>query len=391
MRIDQSNRLPETLVASLDPARLQQYVRATGWKLQPHLGRGLVAVFERPETRLAQVSVPLTSDLSNFAVVQSTALAVLATWEQRPARDILDELRLSPADLVRFSESGPEADLGHLPFDYGLNLIAGVRKVLLSVACNVIRPQSFHLRLSLAESERFVQTCRLIQTDQERFTITLACPLDQTSSLETHADRTPFARQVTTLLMRSLHRLKRAIESGDPDQALVPVENEPLLSANLCEALLEMMPERNSSALTITANWSRMLPPTDPTLPLSVKLGHDFFPRIEGLARRLRPTAETARQAILGLVETLNGRLDAVGRVEGEVILTILAPDGETLRVRADLKAADYAAAAEAHLRALPVSLQGVLNRSSRVPRIENVSEFKVYPRLAPSPLSESA
>src|ERR1700722_7336614 len=163
MRIDPSNRLPERLVADLDPARLQQYVRATGWNLQPGLGKGVTAVFERPESRLAQIRIPLTRDLSDFDVLLSTAVAVLATWEQRHAREVLDELRLSPADLLRFSVSGPEIDASILPFDDSLDLLSGVRKVLLAAATSVLRPQPFHLRLNLADSERFLQSCRLIQ------------------------------------------------------------------------------------------------------------------------------------------------------------------------------------------------------------------------------------
>ena len=102
-----SNRLSEKLVAGLDPVRLQRYVRDTGWKLEPRLGRGLTAVFERPESRLMQISIPLTRDLSDFAVLMSDVVAVLATREQRPALDVLRELLLPPGDIIlQFAEDG---------------------------------------------------------------------------------------------------------------------------------------------------------------------------------------------------------------------------------------------------------------------------------------------
>jgi hypothetical protein len=64
-------------------------------------------------------------------------------------------------------------------------------------------------------------------------------------------------------------------------------------------------------------------------------------------------------------------------------VVTVLDPEGETLNAHADLDAASYAAAVEAHLGGWPVSLQGVLRRGGRTHRLEDVGEFKVYPRLA--------
>ena len=76
------------------------------------------------------------------------------------------------------------------------------------------------------------------------------------------------------------------------------------------------------------------------------------------------------------------------GRVEGEVYLTLVDPEGETVRVRAELSPEDYAAAAEAQVRALPVSVRGILRRGGGTARLEAVTAFQVYPRLAQHPES---
>jgi hypothetical protein len=383
MNLEEWYSLPGALVALLDPARVQEYVRHTGWLPQPQLGQGLAALFRRPESDLEQISIPLTPHASHYTRCMRDALVYIAQWEKRPARDLLDDLLLPPADLLRIQDAGPASSGIDAPLDRGLALVLGARKLLLAAACAVARPgQTFFRRINLPEAEQLLHGCRLVHPESSSFDVTLAIPLAAVPSADTPSDPTPFARRVSELLMRSLRRLARALQAGDLDPLLTPAEGEPVLSANLCEALLDLAPPGDADAVTVDVRWARTHPPAAALGP--VRLRRDDFPRIEALGRRLRPAQEAGRQTLLGLVETLNGRMNAAGRMEGEVWLTLLDPQGETVRVRADLYAEDYAAAADAHLRALPVSLQGVLRRAGRTASIDDVTDFHVYPRLAP-------
>src|SRR4051812_31444506 len=114
--------LPPEAVNRLNPVRVREYARATGWVLEPRLGQGLTAVYERPESRLEQISIPLRRDLADFTLVMATAVAWLAQWENRPVRDLLDELLLPPADLLRFQDAGPASGGIAVRLDRGLAL-----------------------------------------------------------------------------------------------------------------------------------------------------------------------------------------------------------------------------------------------------------------------------
>jgi hypothetical protein len=202
-------------------------------------------------------------------------------------------------------------------------------------------------------------------------------------------DQTPFTRRVTALLMRSLHRLALALDADELDPLLTPLQGEPVLSANLCEGLLDMTPEGDGSALTVTASWARTLPPPKALpLPGSVRLRGETFGLIEALAARLRPAHAPQRQYLVGFVDTLNGRPNADGRMEGQVILRVIDPEGEILRARADLNPDDYHTAWEAHGRNLPFSLQGILRRGVRTHRIDGVTDFRFLQIPAPQPVS---
>jgi hypothetical protein len=382
MNLEEWYSLPNGLVARLDPARVQEYVRQTGWLHRLELGQGLAAVYQRPESDLDQISIPLKRTSPSYTQGMRDALVYIAEWEKRPARDLLDELLLPAADLLRIQDVGQATGGIDAPLDRGLALALGARKLLLATACAVARPgQSFYPRTNLPEAEQLLQRCRLVQPGSSNFAVTLAVPLEAMPPPPGRVEE-PFARRVTELLLRSLRRLTQALEGGNLDRLLTPVEGEPVVSANLCEGLLDLAPPGEVDTLTVEVRWDR-------THPLAaaggeVRLSREDFPRIEALARRLRPAQEPRRQTLLGLVETLNGRMNAANRLEGEVCLTLLDPRGETIRARADLNAEDYAAAAEAHLRGLPVSLQGVLRRAAGNAFIEDIAEFQVYPRLVP-------
>jgi hypothetical protein len=385
MILDTMQTLPEAEVSLLEPARVECYVQATGWKQEPRLGRGKVVVYERPEVRSEQIRIPVSHQLADFNVVMAQTVTLIAHWEKRPALELLRELLLPPADLVTFIESGPALKGIDVSFEQGLRMLAGVRTTLLAVACSVKRSQRFHPRLSLADAERFLSHCRLVSTATP-FAITVACPLDAVATSGDPSE-SPFTRRVTSLLMRSLHRLATAFAAGNPSLALATSEGEPVISANLCEGLLDLTPEGDASSLSVTARWARALPPPSDALPGSVCLRREDFPHLEFLVQSLRPSGEP-QQALLGWVEALNGRPTIGGAVEGEVLLTVLDPEGETLRARAELNAVDYVAAADAHLRSLPVSLRGILRRGVRTHRIDAVADFSVYPRLAHHPAS---
>ena len=62
--------------------------------------------------------------------------------------------------------------------------------------------------------------------------------------------------------------------------------SEPVLNANLCEALLDLTPPENAEGFTVAVSWDRTHPPS--AAAGLVRLRREDFPRIEALARRRR-------------------------------------------------------------------------------------------------------
>jgi hypothetical protein len=307
-------------------------------------------------------------------------VSILAEKEKRPAIEILNDLLLPPADVIRFTEAGSATSGGDVPLDHGLALLAGARKALLAAACSERRPrQQFHPRMSLGEAEQFLQAARLGQTERGSFTVTVACPLDAVANPEPLIESAPFTRRVTALLMRSLQRLSLALDTDELNPLLNPTPDEPVISANLCEGLLDMTPIGEEASLTITASWARTLPPPAAMpIPGQVRIVRELFPRIEELAARLRPAVAPRRQVLVGFVDTLDGRPNPEGQREGPVVLRLVLSEGEPIRARVELDAADHHSAWQAYEQDQPVRLVGLLRRVGRMYRIDDVIGFRI-------------
>ncbi|MBA2113020.1 hypothetical protein [Bremerella alba] len=376
MLFDEAQKLPDEFVQKVSPVRVREYLKSAGWLSVKTPGDTNSILYQRPNSKREQILVPTTYQLDDYSMRMAEVIAYVASFEQRSPEELLSALLLPEADILRVQESSETAAAGDLPLDHALSLLNGVKKAILASACSVIRPARLHRRMSLGDAEQLINSCRLGQTERGSFVMMVACPLDAVPSDPDLFDTPPFTRRVTTLLMRSISHLVQAIESGDTESLLRENDDEyaPLLSTNLCEGLLEMQPEGDRSFIRISASFSQVRHVSD--VPTSVRLSREIFPRIESLINKLRPVDEPRSQAFVGYVETLNGRPNAKGKMEGQVTLRLLTPDIDNLRARIELESDAYAIADYAHMHNRPVSLEGVLRQVGRTYKFDHIHFF---------------
>ena len=361
----------------VSPRALQGYAQGLGWQIVSNGKRNDIALLHRPDSRLHQIAIPLDETLSDYSEAVVEAVQKLAEFEKRPAREVLDQLLLPPADMLQFRETSQDAEAGSLPFEHAVRMINGTKRLLLSAAHSVLVPQAYHPRLSRTEAEEFVNRCRLGQTDRGSFILNVACPLDLAVTLQGMQGQ-PFTRQITSLLIRSLEVLVHAADSEKADDLLDPARNSGL-SANLCESLLLLRPNGDQSTLSVTAAWSRVLLPPSGKSSHFVQLRQETFDAAEILATRLRTVPQPRPDRFVGFVDGLRGqptRQDS--RPSGEVEFTILDEEQGEIRGRGLLDPTVYALAAKAHMHSEVVAFKGILRRSPRMSRIDQISGFEI-------------
>lgn len=370
--------LPGELLRAVTPQQVRSYALAKGWKRVPKVD-GQIALFHRPESEFDQLIVPMEMSAVDYARRIADVVMILMEVEHRSMTEIVGDLLLPDADIVRYRIISPDAEKGTLPLQEGLRLLDGARRSLLAAACSVLSPSTYHPRMSRTEAVQLLDACKLGQTERGSFTVAIACPLravEQEQLLMNGVE--PFTRLTTTLLMRSAHKLVNAIEADQVPSVFKPEPGEPELSANLLDAILRMQPQQERSSLAISASWASVLPlPQAKAVPSTVKFRREYFPIIDDVCRKLRPSLEPTSSLFIGFVDALNGEPAEDGQMQGETTL-LLAREDEMIRARADLNAKDYQTAIDAHRKAGFVKFHGLLHLGHRVHRITDVSDFQL-------------
>ncbi len=366
--------LPATTARLVAPRAIRNYAQALGWQLVPNINGG-ITVFHRPDSELHQLIVPLDETYDDYPDLVTEAVRKLADFEKATPQQVLNHLLLPPADVLRFRDNSPESETGSLLLEHGINLLNGSRRLLLSQAHSILKPQPYHPRLRRTEAEQFVHACRMGQTERGSFVVTVACPLDIVPA--TTVPEAPFARRVTQGVMASLLSIVQAADQDRIDD-LSDHEQHPLMSANFCEALLMLRPASERASLEVAANWSKALPLPDAVPPkMTLQLRPECFEAAEYIAPKLRSVAEPKPAAFVGFVDVLRGQADSAGAMCGEVVFAFMLEDSDTIRARGDLNADDYRVAGEAHLANAPVSFRGTLHRVPRSNRLDEITEFR--------------
>ncbi len=362
-----------SLGASVSPQDVREYLGSRGWAPFPSR-RGDAAIFRRPGEEATEVYVPLDRALADYGEAMASVARHIAVLETRSTESVLRDLLRPRKDILRFALEAPALAAGSVGLLTGAALLNGARKALLASACSVEKPRAFHPRMSLAEAESFVRGCELGQTEIGSFVLTIETPLQTDPQLT--SGEAPFGRRATTYLLRATAHLAAAIRAGEPTRVIEPREGSPVVSANLCDALVEMMPADESADLRLRSSWSPIVAPPADT-PTTAYFERGMFEEVEKLGQRLRPSRGPRPAQFVGTVAKLAGEPGAEGRVEGEVELQ-LQVDDELLTARVVLGADDYRSAARAHLEQLFVKIRGVLHRGTRLHRLAEPSEFTV-------------
>jgi hypothetical protein len=374
-----ARELKPEAVRRLSSLAMKEYLLARGWERVPSK-RPNVGIFRRPEAEEAEVLLPLSGDFADLDEAMASAVEEIARFELRPPTQVLGDLLSPRADRLRFAVESRETADGGIGLEDGLALLTGSRKALLASACSVLRPQRFHPRMSLREAEAFVRSCRLGQTELGSFVATVECTLDVEDStpqaLPGFDAMEPFGRKATTMLMRSAARIVDAIRADTLDGLTEPPPGIPVVSANLCEALAEMIPSPEDGTLQIGSSWSPVLPaPRD--VPAIVRVDRQYRSVIEQVGRALRPSTSPVPDLYVGKVDALQGDPGPDGRMQGEITLATQVED-EIVKMRLELGPEDYPKAGEAHLLGRYVSVRGILRRGARVHRLERATDFAV-------------
>ena len=371
--------LPRNQVEALCSRDVQFYLASRGWVADPGDSPPGALVWHRYDRPGAEVLLPSRRDLADYTLRMADVVQAIAAVEGRTLFEVLGDLSGPPSDVLRLRVSAPDATLGNLPLDEGLQLLRNGRDLLLSAACSAVRPQAFHPEKSLKLPNEFIRNCRLGQTERGSFVATIITPvppalrqagLPGDEAFEESTE--PFARRVTTRLMGCLEIVDEANREARLDPILDGVNQG--ISANLCDALAAMRPEGEQSTLEIAMSWSRTRPRVPTRVPRAVTFAQPDFSIVEEAARRLRERAKPRRERFIGLVHALQSDVASLfDDVVGKVVIRSTVGD-QPARLKVILGREDYKRACDAHRDDQRVAVTGLIHHDAKV-RVYELTE----------------
>ena len=378
-------------------AGVRRYVLAKGWT-EEYLAPDDVAVYRKQGQH--ELVLPLDPTYADFRERVLHVVKKIAVLDQKPFETLLYELLLPVSDVVRFRRDDYDTRLGTISMNTGVEFYAGLKKAMLASARTAIKPKSYYTQLAGSEADLFISKCRFGQTEYGSYVTSVICPIEQSyvdaddpqGSLLPEQERSrpiPFARQVTQTFARSVAHIVGAIDDKREASLLEPRSGDLIVSANLCEALIEMAPEGSQSSLYITTQWADILTPSTDMPEQIVVDGERHYSAIRDLVKALKPSSEPKRAEYIGRVEGLRGKVGENRRRQGKIDFVFTA-EGRAIKSTVLLDPDSYEEACDAHKLNLYVSIIGMLRQyNERTFLLEDVSNFAIVQRPLPYEVSD--
>lgn len=370
----------ETLIT---PIGLRDYAKSQGWIQVKDAAMSRLYVMTNPRFELRQLVFPMDMTAPDYSDAVMLTVEKLSTLEGRSQQAVIKSLLEVGDDGIAFRVTTARQGELSLPLAFAGSMVAGAQQMLLASACTVLKPQAHHPRLSRTEAQQLLETAKFRHTEAGSFVLNVSCPvqgLDVQTSLLPDEGQTPFVRRTTLTLFRSLRELITSIETDSLDEliARAKIDGGAVVSSNLCEAITRLEDETLRNSIEIGISWAACMPrPGDEPRISVVRIQHDYFARIEEVRRKLRSNEQHLEDVFPGTVERLDGEMGLDGKRSGEVILSILTPDGEQVRVRANLDAQQYEKADRAHMtEGAYVKVVGKLHPGRQPRQLSDIASF---------------
>lgn len=353
---------------SISPAALAAYARSEGWFKTENFGAH-ADVYSGPDR--PEIILPRTDRLADYAATVSRLIGVFAQSDSSDELATYRDLIGADRDVVRVRAFGGDED-GSVPLDAGVKIVSQSRDMLLAAACAARSPQSLYRAGANKEAIEYMRRVKLGQTEHGSFVVTLLAPVPpllqpQLDPSWVNLDDEPMERMVTRRLMTSLEASRSAAEmalSGDAEAFETAVALG--VSANLCEAVANLIEQSNG--LDISLTWARTRP-TPETLRKVVFSVNDAE-ILKEAARTFRLRQPKADVTLFGTIHKLKRDQE---EVEGVVTLKAMVDD-QIQSVSAVLDQTTYAVAVQAHKAKTPVIVTGDLERIGQRWQITNAS-----------------
>lgn len=358
----------------IKPTLLAAYLERNGWTLVHSIGRKALIFLN--ESRDSEIIVPLDNKTSDYAQLLSEALANISQTLKEPIGVITNKISFPYADYMRAKIISTKSKYGIIPLNNIVPYFDSLRKWLLAGAAFSINPRRYHTKISTKDTEKWINRCRIGQTEPGSYCVNIIFPLED---IRDHGQcvlipqKAPLTRRITNTLMQSASEVIRAIEDDDISD-IKQCHEKCIISANLCKSIVEMQNNIENGDISLSTEWHPSVSNITDNIPNNVVFHSMHKSAFEEISKELTPETPEERQKFSGFVTRLHREEeDSPGEV------TILYASGKKRKqLIATLNTEQYTQAIDAHKNNLPVFVSGLLTRHGKLLRINDPTDFAV-------------
>lgn len=357
-----------SLLDTVKPQEVQGYLESHGWIQQEQIGNK-ASIWIQPceDGDEFEVLLPHIQELRDYSENISTLIETLEIAEQRSQIEILNDLTNYSADILRVRVNTPKTVNGRIPFNDGIKFSHAVKKLIISATQATIKPEAyFEKKGSSSEVDRHLETLQMGH-EKGSYVLDIISPLPSQTTLNFGGKLSdisePFSRKTMKQLARSLQIVKNLAErvsSKEMDvEHFLEVVSEGV-SANLCDAIVEIDKSGEHTGVDIKLSWSPILKIGN-DVPTAIFLSRNIIPVIESAAQRLK-SIHKENFELRGIVINLH-RLPETRTGKVTIKSNI---DDKNRDVAVQLQDEDYEIAVQAHKEQSIIVCYGELSKEGK-------------------------
>lgn len=357
------------MTAHINPMTVVNCLIKMGWKIFPRKRDDVKILQYRKMDELFQVTIPMDRILSDYQEAMYESIMTIAEVEGKRLEDIFLYFMNPNADILKIRLERKNVEAGNILLDDAINIYENTKKILSATAQDVLHPKKYHQGRVDTSIQKFLSECRFGQTEIGSYVISVVCPfvdddIEQTSPYSDEETlENSLTRKVTSRFMENLTTIKKHIDEGDLS-ALIS-EKSSVISANFYEALKGLNLQAEGTRIEFLAEWSPAVR-HNPEGSQHVVLTNDYYNPMEFVIKKLKGHTKKTT-SVIGRIKRLESSPDAENRDKGKITITYLDANNRAKTLRAELDAADYKRALEAHGMGWHVQLIGEISTKKPV------------------------
>lgn len=359
-------------IADISISQVDSYLKKTGWKLDGQI-KVIATIWHREESFDAEVLLPFTKDLKDYAQRMHDAIEAIAMYEKRVASDVVNDILNLFSNIVTVRVIGADTNDGTIPINDGVLLIAKARDMLMSAAIAMFAKRKLFTGKPPKDAASYIDTLLLGQTEVGSYVVNVLVP-QQVAAPQTSLEGAEPVEGVALSLAHGLEALCKANGQYEQtgDLASFDAAVAAGVSANLCDALIGFSGEDQKRNFEIKISgaagpWfdgETKIYPFEPDAVRNLKIASGYYKDDYVLASR----------TIIGFVRKLHrDKGSNVGKVAVEATV-----NGSTRSIQIELDAKEYHDAVTAHDKQLWIECLGDVHVKGRSTRLLNHTNFRI-------------